>query len=153
MNPARSCDRITRLPRPSTMKSSARSATSLLVTIDGMSSTRRITGTGLKKCSPTTCSARPLATASFMIGMDDVFVELARLHRLAQRGLDAGATGRDRSVVDVADGDVGARLRRDLGDPRAHESGADDADAFDGLAHAVPPSAPWARMVAAVYGS
>ncbi len=35
------------------MKSSARSATSQLVTIDGMSSTRRMTGTGLKKCSPT----------------------------------------------------------------------------------------------------
>ena len=55
------------------MKSSARSATSALVTMDGISSTRRITGTGLKKCSPTTCSGRPLATASFMIGIDDVF--------------------------------------------------------------------------------
>ena len=55
------------------MKSSARSATSLLVTIDGMSSTSRMTGTGLKKCRPSTCSGRSVAIASFMIGIDDVF--------------------------------------------------------------------------------
>jgi hypothetical protein len=43
------------------------------VSRDDTSSTRVSTGTGLKKCSPTTCSGRPVAMASFMMGMADVF--------------------------------------------------------------------------------
>ena len=36
-------------------------------------STRRSTGTGLKKCMPITAPGRRVAMASFMIGIDDVF--------------------------------------------------------------------------------
>ena len=39
---------------------------------DGISSTSLSTGTGLKKCSPMTCSGRLVTMASFMIGIDDV---------------------------------------------------------------------------------
>ena len=36
------------------------------------SSTRCMIGTGLKKCRPITDAGRPVAIASFMIGIDDV---------------------------------------------------------------------------------
>ena len=73
MKPARSCERMTRFSSRPATNSSTRFAASSLVTIDGMSSTRCCTGTGLKKCSPSTFSGRRVAIASFMIGIDDVF--------------------------------------------------------------------------------
>ena len=71
--PARSCDLIRFLPSRSTAKSPAVVAVVSLVRSDETSSTSGRTGTGLKKCSPTTCSGRCVAMASFMMGMDDVF--------------------------------------------------------------------------------
>src|SRR4030081_2107018 len=55
------------------MKSAARTAVVSLVSSDVTSSTRRMTGTGLKKCSPRTSSGRLVIIASRMIGIDDVF--------------------------------------------------------------------------------
>src|SRR5215510_9320001 len=73
MKPARSWERMTRLPITFVAKASARSATSGSVTIEGISSTRCCTGTGLKKWRPSTCCGRSVAMPSFMIGIDDVF--------------------------------------------------------------------------------
>ena len=39
-----------------------------------MTSTSFITGTGLKKCMPMTCSGRLVCAASLVIEMEDVFV-------------------------------------------------------------------------------
>ena len=52
----------------------ARSVVSGLVRSDEITSTRRSTGTGLKKCIPMTCSGRFVAMATVMIGMDEVLV-------------------------------------------------------------------------------
>ena len=73
MKPARSLDRITRFPRTVSAKASAPAAVSGEVSSDGISSTRCITGTGLKKCRPSTDAGRLVAMASFMTGIDDVF--------------------------------------------------------------------------------
>ena len=72
MNPARSLARMTCLPSTSSAKAWVASAVSSLVSSDDTSSTRVSTGTGLKKCRPTTCSGRRVAMASFMMGMADV---------------------------------------------------------------------------------
>lgn len=54
--------------------------------------------------------------------------QLALAHEPVVRGLDAvGATGQG-GVGDVAQDDVPARLRRDLGDSGPHESGSDDGE-------------------------
>src|SRR5918994_1583989 len=71
--PARSCDRITRLPSTSVANRSLRSIVGSPVGSDGTSSTSASTGTGLKKCMPITASGRRVAMASFMMGIDDVF--------------------------------------------------------------------------------
>jgi len=47
---------------------------SALVRSEEMTSTRRSTGTGLKKCMPMTCSGRLVAMASLIIGIEEVFV-------------------------------------------------------------------------------
>src|SRR5262245_4247663 len=70
--PARSCERITCLPSASA-NPAARSAVRSAVSSELTSSTSLSTGTGLKKWMPITCSGRPVAMPSFMIGMDDVF--------------------------------------------------------------------------------
>src|ERR1700730_8266665 len=54
------------------MKSAARVAVDSLVSSDVTSSTSRMTGTGLKKCSPRTSSGRLVIIASRMMGIDDV---------------------------------------------------------------------------------
>ena len=72
MKPARSCERITFLSRVSVASMVARSIVSSLVISDVTSSTRRSTGTGLKKCRPMTCSGRLVTVASFMIGIEEV---------------------------------------------------------------------------------
>ena len=73
MKPARSWERITFLPSVSAAKASTRAAVSSLVSSEGTTSTRASTGTGLKKCRPTTLPGRWVAMASFMIGIDEVF--------------------------------------------------------------------------------
>ncbi len=73
MNPARSGARTTVLPSVPAANSVARATVSSDVSSDGTNSTRAITGTGLKKWSPTTASGRLVCIASFMIGIDDVF--------------------------------------------------------------------------------
>ena len=52
--------------------SDARSVVSGEVSSEVTTSTRRSTGTGLKKWMPITCSGRLVAMPSFMIGIDDV---------------------------------------------------------------------------------
>jgi hypothetical protein len=69
--PALSRVLTTSLPRVPVTKRSARATVSGEVSSDGTSSTRRRAGTGLKKCTPTTCSGRPVAEASRMTGMED----------------------------------------------------------------------------------
>ena len=73
MNPARSCDQTTCLPSTVPANCSACWRVSGAVSSDVTSSTRCITGTGLKKCMPMTDAGRAVAIASFMIGIDDVF--------------------------------------------------------------------------------
>src|SRR2546421_2064841 len=75
MNPDRSFERITRLPNTRSTKSPARIAVSSLVSSEVTSSTRRIRGTGWKKCSPRPPSGGRVARASRMMGMDDVLEE------------------------------------------------------------------------------
>jgi hypothetical protein len=72
MKPARSREWITRRPSASRANVAARSVTSGAVSSVGTSSISLSTGTGLKKCMPITAWGRPLAIASFMIGIDDV---------------------------------------------------------------------------------
>ena len=72
MKPARSLEWMTCLPRTSVAKAAARSVVSGLVTSDDTNSTRGSTGTGLKKCRPTTCSGRRVTIPNFIIGIDDV---------------------------------------------------------------------------------
>ena len=72
-NPARSWQRIACLCSVWSMKIVARSAVSVEVSRLGATSTSDSTGTGLKKCRPTTRSGRPVAAAKVMIGNDDVF--------------------------------------------------------------------------------
>ena len=52
MNPARSCERMTRFSSRPATNSSTRFAASSLVTIDGMSSTRCCTGHGVEEVEP-----------------------------------------------------------------------------------------------------
>ena len=73
MKPARSCERMTRLLSVSLANAVARLMVSSLVSSDVTTSTRRSTGTGLKKWMPMTWLGRCVAMASFMIGIDDVF--------------------------------------------------------------------------------
>ena len=61
------------LPRVFSTKVRARSVVSFAVSRLGTSSTSESTGTGLKKCTPSTWLGREVATASFMIGIDEVF--------------------------------------------------------------------------------
>ena len=80
-NPARSWLRITFLPSTSVAKRvGARRSVSGDVSRLVTSSTRRSTGTGLKKWMPMTCSGRLVAMPSFMIG-----IELVLLARIACR--------------------------------------------------------------------
>ncbi len=64
---------MTSLPSTVVTKSRARSWVCWPVSSDGTSSTSFSTGTGLKKCTPMTCSGRLVAMPSFMIGIDEVF--------------------------------------------------------------------------------
>ena len=84
-------------------------------------------------------------------GRGGVVVELARLHRALERRLDArsGPAATAASLMSQTVTSTPA-LADDLGDPRAHEPGAHHTDAFDGLAHVAPRSAPSLRRVAAV---
>ena len=77
-NPARSWLRITFLPSTPVAKPSAAAIVSGDVSRLVTSSTRRSTGTGLKKWIPITCSGRWVAMPSFMIG-----IELVLLARIA----------------------------------------------------------------------
>ena len=72
--PARSLAATTTLPSTSVANAVIDAVTASLVRTDGMTSTSFITGAGLKKWRPITCSGRPVAMAISMIGMDDVLV-------------------------------------------------------------------------------
>jgi hypothetical protein len=61
------------LPSVPSAKPRARSTVSGVVMIDVTISTSGSTGTGLKKCSPSTRSGWRVPAPSFMIGTDDVF--------------------------------------------------------------------------------
>src|SRR5437667_176866 len=74
MKPARSCDQITCLPSTPPTKASACCFVSGAVSSDVTSSTRCITGTGLKKCIPMTDAGRDVALA------DDAVARDARAH-------------------------------------------------------------------------
>jgi hypothetical protein len=65
--------RTTFLPSVSPANCATRSSAASLVSRVGTSSTRGSTGTGLKKCSPSTRLGFFVAAAIFMIGMLDVF--------------------------------------------------------------------------------
>src|SRR5450631_866790 len=71
--PARSWQSMACLPRVFSTKVRARSVVSPAVSRLGTSSTSESTGTGLKKCTPRTWLGREVATASFMIGIEEVF--------------------------------------------------------------------------------
>ena len=74
VKPARSGAVIGSLPSCSLANAVTRSTVLAAVSIDGMISTSLRTGTGLKKCSPRTCGARPcVALPSSTIGIEEVF--------------------------------------------------------------------------------
>jgi hypothetical protein len=60
------------LPSVFSAKSCARVSASSPVMIERTTSTRGSTGTGLKKCSPSTRSGRRVPAPSFMIGTEEV---------------------------------------------------------------------------------
>lgn len=70
--PERSAERTTCLPSTSEANCSARWETASLVLSVVTSSTSGSTGTGLKKCMPTTRSGLAVETATFMIGIEEV---------------------------------------------------------------------------------
>ena len=72
-NPARSCESMVVLPSVFSAKRARESSASRSVMIDRTTSTSGSTGTGLKKCSPSTRSGCRVPAPSFMIGTDDVF--------------------------------------------------------------------------------
>ena len=71
--PERSAQRTTCLPSTALANSSVRATASALVTSVLTSSTSGSTGTGLKKCRPSTRCGFLVAAAIFMIGMLEVF--------------------------------------------------------------------------------
>src|SRR6202050_5066172 len=73
-NPDRSGALITVLPRVLVTRSVTRWTACGLVSTDGITSTSRCTGTGLKKCRPTTCAGRVVAWATWMMGIEEVLV-------------------------------------------------------------------------------
>jgi hypothetical protein len=78
---------MTRLPSTLSANASARTAVSGAVRSEGISSTRCMTGTGLKKCRPSTDAGRSVAMASFITGIDDVL--LARMASSASTALSS----------------------------------------------------------------
>src|SRR5579875_1800326 len=88
MKPAWSRARMTCLPSRPRTKCSAAAATASAVSSDFVSSTRGMTGTGLKKWRPTTRSGRVVAAASEAIGIEDVF----------EASTASGATSRSRAA-------------------------------------------------------
>ena len=72
--PARSSAATTTLSSTSVANAVIDAVTASLVRTDGMTSTSFITGAGLKKWRPITCSGRLVAMAMSMIGMEDVLV-------------------------------------------------------------------------------
>lgn len=73
-NPARSRERMAVLPSARVANSSTAAAVADEVCREVTTSTRGRTGTGLKKCSPTTRSARRVALPSRMTGREEVLV-------------------------------------------------------------------------------
>ena len=61
--------------------------------------------------------------------------QLALLDELAQRFLDAAARAIERGLLDVVEQHGVAGLCEDLGDPRAHGAGTDDADGLHDVVH------------------
>ena len=70
--PARSWESMQTLPSVSCAKLRARSSASSPVMIERTTSTSGSTGTGLKKCSPSTRSGFDVPAPSFMIGTEEV---------------------------------------------------------------------------------
>ena len=71
--PARSWESIDVLPSVPSANARAVSSVSSEVMIERTSSTSGSTGTGLKKCMPSTRSGFEVSAASFMIGTEEVF--------------------------------------------------------------------------------
>jgi hypothetical protein len=76
--PARSCESMQVLPSVSSAKPRATSTVSSDVMIERTSSTSGSTGTGLKKCSPSTRCGCDVPAPSFMIGTEDVLLARKR---------------------------------------------------------------------------
>src|SRR5215207_713277 len=96
-NPARSLLRITRLLSTAVAKPDDRSSVSSLVIKLVTSSTRRNTGTGLKKWIPITCSGRWVTVPNFMIGM-----ELVLLAKIAESDVTNRSSSRKISTFIVS---------------------------------------------------
>jgi hypothetical protein len=146
--PARSWLRITRLCSTSVAKRFERSVVSGEVSKDVTSSTRRNTGTGLKKWMPMTCSGRWVAMPSFMIGIELVLlanrlrvgddrIELAEhlgLHRLVlddgfHDQLAVGEVGEVGGEGELGDRGVAGVLAELAGPDTAVEAGDEAAAA------------------------
>src|SRR6516225_4804345 len=88
-NPDRSGALITVLPSALVTRSVTRPTTCGAVSTDGITSTRRCTGTGLKKCRPTTCAGRVVAWATWTMGIEEVLVARITSGRSATRSSSA----------------------------------------------------------------
>src|SRR3989442_11784330 len=124
-------------------------------------STSFISGTGLKKCTPSTCPGRLVAAAIVLEGLvlghrlhDEIGglevlqprrardapqrlvlrlrLELALGHEALERLAQPLEAARDERVVGLDEQHVEAGLRRDLHDAGAHETAAYHSDVLDG---------------------
>src|SRR5215211_6206197 len=150
MNPLRSLVRIGVFAMRRA-KASARSTTSGAVSSPTTTSTSFMTGTGEKKCSPSTRVGSRVHDAICAIGIDDVFrmrevAELGRVadaleqrlafrgtqlpgrDRAAHRGRDRGARTIERCALGLVDDHLQPGSRNRLRDAGPHEPGACDAD-------------------------
>src|SRR5205809_1143104 len=90
---------------------------SLAVAIVRTTSTSFISGTGLKKCSPRKRFGR--------------FFERSLLRQFCQRLLNPGKTLVEKFLFDFENSDTEPRSGRDLGNARAHQPAAKNADFLD----------------------